>query len=287
MDSLKRELGKIDNQFHTVGFDYKRKIIGGYCNDIDMLKSSLIYRKSALTYHVDLIQNHLDYFSDYLSKPDGLSRGSNLSFYEGRKMNYLFDDVIFNMVSFYDYFATFGAYIFYGEKIRSKANGYDPLNITNKKMNHLLTALSNISWKKFANLANEDPNRKSHLEYNPKPLQDSKFSKEVVKWNRNFIYELIELRHDIIHNKVAPVSNSFSFNPKKGGQYEFKVHGMFVKKFPNADNSYKGALSFLIENFTNSFLKFCDCLKEDIEDNRTVKKGEEFTGYNSEIEEET
>jgi hypothetical protein len=273
MESLKRELGKIDNRFLEVSIDYKRKIVGRFCNDMDMLTSSLIYRKDALHFHLDLIQSPLEYFSDYLSQPKGLDHGAQLSVFEGRKMNYLFDDIVFNMVSFYDYFATFGAYIFYGEVIRNKAKGYDPLNIKNEKIDHLLDALSKISWKKFANLAHTDPSRKSYLEYDPQPLQASTFSKEVVKWNRNFIYDLIELRHDIIHNKIAPVSNSFSFNPRDGGKYDFKVHGMFVNKFPDASNSYEGALTFLIENFTESLLKFCDRLKQDIVENRKVEKG--------------
>ena len=287
MESLKRTLGKIDNKFREVSTDYKRKIIGRSCNDMDILTSSLIYRKGALYFHLDLIENYLNYISEYLSQPEGINHGALFYPIEGMRMNYLLDDFIFNMVSFYDYFATFGGYIFYGEIIRNKAIGYDPLNIKNEKIDHLNDALSNISWKKFANLANTDPSRKSNLEYDPKILHASTFSKEVVKWNRSFIYDLIELRHDIIHNKITPVSNSFSLNPTDGGKYDFKVHGMFVNKFPNVSNSYDGVLTFFIENFTESLLKFCDCLKQDIEDNRKVEKGKEFIKYKSEHGRET
>lgn len=285
MDSLKRELGKIDDQFLEVSIDYKRKIIGRFCSDIDMLTSILLYRKGALSFHLDLINSHLKHFSEYLSNPESLNQSAHLSLFEGRKMNFLFDDMIFNMVSFYDYFATFGVYVFYGETIRNKVEGYDPLDIKNKNLDHLLEALSEISWKRIANLANK--NRKSNLGFDPKEIQSTTFSKEVVNWNRNFIYNLIELRHDIIHNKIAPVSNRFSYNPVDGAKYSFEVHGMFVKKFPNADNSYEGALTFLINNFTESILAFCNCLKQDIESNRKIEKGKEFIKYKSELSGET
>ncbi|MEX1014238.1 MAG: hypothetical protein WDZ80_03710 [Candidatus Paceibacterota bacterium] len=276
LKELKKGLIKIENNLQTVSFDYSRKMVNTFCDDMTLMRDYLKYRNGAIGFHLDLIKDHLDYYSDLLKQPKGYDIGVHLSFNAGWKMNYLLDDLIFNEMSFYDYFSTYILYVFYGGEIRNKAKGYDPLSIKNKKRDHLNRALKNISWLQMAKFVKNNPDRKSKIPYKLSPILKSSVSEKIKSWNSEFVYKLYKLRSDIIHNKVTPVGNNVSYNSVDGGKFSFSVHGMYRDMFPNTGNSFEDAVEFLIKSYSNSIIECTEALINDIEKNRLVKKEDMF-----------
>lgn len=283
LKEIKNGLRKIENNLQTVSFDYSRKIVNTFCDDMTLMRDYLKYRNGAVGFHLDLIKDHLDYYSDLLKQPKGFDKGIHLSFNAGWKMNYLIDDLIFNQMSFYDYFSTYIMYVFYGDEIRNSAKGYEPLSLKNKKTEHLDQALRNISWLEIAKLVKNNPARKSKLAYDVNPISNSTVSEKIKNWDSKFVYKLYRLRSDIIHNKVTPVGNKVSYNPVDGGKYNFSVHGTYSEMFPNQGINFEEAIEFLINSYSNSVIECTEALINDIEKNRLVKKEDMFQKWEWEL----
>ncbi|MEP1152163.1 MAG: hypothetical protein ABJH08_10590 [Balneola sp.] len=283
LKEIKKGLGKIDNNLRTISFDYSRKMVNTFCDDMNLMRDYLIYRNGAIGFHLDLIRDHLDYYSNLLKQPRGFEKGSYLSFNAGWKMNYILDDLIFNQMSFYDYFSTYIMYIFYGDDIRSSVKGYDPLSLKNSKIDHLDKAFRNISWIEMSKFIKNNSSRKSKLHYNLNTISNSTVSEMIKGWDSRFVYKLYKLRSDIIHNKVTPVGNNVSYNPIDGGKFNFSVHGMYKEMFPNEDIKFEEAIEFLVKNYSNSVIECTEALISDIEENRRVKKEDMFQNWEWEL----
>lgn len=283
LKEIKNGLRKIENNLQTISFDYSRKIVNTVCDDMTTMRDYLIYRNGAIGFHLDLIIDHLDYYSDLLKQPKGLEIGSHISVKAGWKMNHLLDDLIFNLMSFYDYFAAYVIYVFNGEEIRKSSNGYNPLSLKNKKREHLYQSLRKISWLEMAKFVKNNPDRKSKLRYNLKPILSSTVSEKIKKWDSNFVYRLYKLRSDIIHNKVTPVGNNVSYDFRDGAKIIFTVHGMYKEMFPSESQNYNDTVDFLITSYSKSVIECTEELIKDIESNRLVKKEDMFQKWEWEL----
>lgn len=279
MDDLRKDLKKIEDKFIKIGLDYSKKIVNCQCNDINLLRGSLLYRNGAIGYQLELIQNYRTHLTDLLDQKDGFKIAQDLSIRPSRKLNYHFDDLIFNIMSFYDYLAAYVIYVFYGEEIRDSAVDYDPLSFTNEKFGHLIPVLRKINWTEFAKLIREG--EKSKLKYNPKVVQESSTSNEVLEFDNSYIIHISRLRNDIIHNKASIVGQSLSYDLTAGAEFNFSAPAKFQEFFPDLETNYMEAVRFIIQNFTDSILKIADSLLEDIESNRNTEKGDEWISFES------
>ncbi|MDZ7660737.1 hypothetical protein [Fodinibius sp.] len=282
MQELKNNLFNIENKLITISFDYSRKIVDCNCADTNILRDSLKYRNGAINFHLEQIIDYKEWLSDYLDQKDGYSKAMDLKLNPSRKLNYLFDDLIFNLMSFDDYYAVFITYLFYGEEIRSKAQGYNPLSIKNSEFKHLSDIIWKVNWTEFVKLIRPDEN--SRLKYDPSIIQSSASSEAIIQNDNNFIFHLSKLRNDIIHNKASSVKQGSSFNPNEGASFSFSTPAKFQELFPKVDTSFEDGIKYIIENFSTGVLEISNALLEDIEKNRKVEKGEEFMKYESELE---
>lgn len=280
MENLKKELFKVENKLISITTDYSRKIVNRPCDDMSLLRQSLIYRNGAIGFQLDLIDNYQKDLKGILNQKKGLDIAQSMVLSPSRKLNYLFDDLVFNLISFFDYFAAFSIYILYGEEIRSKAEGYDPLSSKNN-FEHLINVLWQINWTEFAKLCKE--NEKSRLNFNPKEIYTCNIIKEVINYDESFIYPLSKLRNDIIHNKASLVGQSLSYNPVDGARFSFYSPGKFQELFPGVSENYQEAIEFLITSFSGCIINFQDSLLLDIEKKRQVPKGKEWIKFKSEL----
>jgi hypothetical protein len=283
--SFEKLIHQINSQISFAKQDYERKILDNFCPDLDPITDNLIYRNYSVRFHLELIQDYTDYLTGILKSPEGYRKGSFMSTNSGLKLNFLFDDLIFNMISFYDYFATFIVYFFYGNEIRSTANDYNPLDLKNKRFDHLEKFLRSISWVSVINLAkNSTKDLPKEIKVEPHKFQKSKTSKIVENWHSKFVYKLSQLRNQVIHNQVTPINNVFTYDFVKGGKYDFSIHGQFADLFPDVNNEYGDAVSFLVISYTQSILDSIESLIEDVENNKRVKKEDMFINWKHEIE---
>lgn len=280
MNNLKKELIKVENKLQSITMDYSRKIINRPCDDMYLLRQSLIYRNGAIGFQLDLIDSYQKDLKEKLDQKNGFEIAQSMVLSPSRKLNYLFDDLIFNLISFFDYFAAFIIYIFYGQEIRNTAEGYDPLS-TKNNFEHLLKVLWKINWTEFAKLCMKDES--SRLNFDPKKIYCSDVTKEVLKHDESFIYPLSKLRNDIIHNKASLVGQSLSYNTVEGANFAFYSPGKFQELFPNQSESYLEAIEFLITKFSSCVIDFQNSLLSDIEENREVAKGDEWIKFKSEL----
>ncbi len=281
--NLRKHLHQIEGKLQTISMDYERKIINTSCNDLNLLHYCLIYRNGSIGYHLDLTANHLDHYANFLKTKEGIINGPLISTSVGMKMTYLLDDLIFNLMSFYDYFATYVLYVFNGDEIRKSAKGYDPLNTRNKKSEHLRNAMKKISWMELSKLAKNNPNRKARLKYDSEPLLSSIVKNTIIHWDNTFVYKLGKLRSDIIHNEIMPVADRYTDSSLEGARFHFSVHGKFSELFPKVGDDYTEVITFLINSFTKSIHACTSDIIKDIENNRLVKKEDMFLKWKHEL----
>lgn len=279
MDKLRKDLKKIEDKFIKIGLDYSRKIVNCQCNDINLLRGSLLYRNGAIGYQLELIHSYRDHLTNLLDQKDGYKIAQDLSIRPSRKLNYHFDDLIFNIMSFYDYLAAYLIYVFYGEEIRNSAVDYDPLSFTNERFDHLTPILQRINWTEFAKLVRKE--EESRLTYNPEIIQESSTSSDVLEFDNSYIIHISRLRNDIIHNKASMVGQSLSYDLTAGAEFNFRAPGKFQEFFPELETNYMEAVRFIVKNFADSILKIASSLLEDIESNRNTKKGDEWISFDS------
>lgn len=282
MTVKKSKLGRINGRIVPVSLEYMRKIINQGCNDIYLLRNGLSHRIGAIIFHEDILQNMIKNITrEALENPfDFHSNGKDLIY--TFRLSYVFDDLIFNMMSFYDYLAGFIGYIVYDEEIRSLAVEYDPLDQRDKKVDHLRGVLYKMSWTEIAKMCKGGP-KKKFLEFNENKFFDTGLSHVVKAHDENFIEKLSKYRNRIIHNESDSPNLHLTISIPSNSKIKFFAPPSFKKYFGKSPKNFKEALDLLITRFSDSIEEIFDALEIYIESNRKVERGKEFVQYKHEL----
>lgn len=285
MSSKKSRLGRINGRIVPVSLEYMRKIINQGCNDIYLLRNGLSHRIGAIIFHEDILQNMIKNITkDALDNPfDFHSNGKDLIY--TFRLSYLFDDLIFNMMSFYDYLAGFIGYIVYDEEIRSLAEGYDPLNQKEKKVDHLRGVLYKMSWTEIAKMCKGGTNKKI-LKFKGNKFFGTELSKVISTHDEKFIEGLSRYRNRIIHNESDSPNLHLTISIPSNSKIKFFAPPSFEKYFSKSPKNFEEALDLLINSFADSIEEIFNALENYIESNRKVERGKEFVQYKHELKDD-
>ncbi|MEX0648524.1 MAG: hypothetical protein WEA56_16310 [Balneolaceae bacterium] len=285
MSSKKATLSRINGRIVPVTLEYMRKIINQGCNDIYLLRNGLSHRIGAIIFHEDILKNMIKNITqDALDNPfDFHSNGKDLIY--TFRLSYLFDDLIFNMMSFYDYLAGFIGYIVYDDEIRSLAVGYDPLDQRGKKVNHLRSVLYKMSWTSIAEMCKGDSN-KNFLKFRENKFFGTELSQVIKAHDEKFIEKLSKYRNRIIHNESDSPNLHLRISIPSNSKINFFTPPSFEKYFGKSPKNFEEALKLLINSFADSIEEIFNALETYIESNRKVEKGKEFVLYKHELEDD-
>ena len=285
MSSKRSRLSRINGRIVPVSLEYMRKVINQGCNDIYLLRNGLIHRIGAIIFHEDILSNMINNITkNALKNPfDFHSDGKDLIY--TFRLSYLFDDLIFNMMSFYDYLAGFIGYIVYDEEIRSLAVGFDPLDQNEKNIDHLRSVLYKMSWTEIAKMCKGGPNNK-FLEFESNKYFDTELSQVITNHDKNFIEGLSRYRNRIIHNESDSPNLHLTISIPSNSKSKFFAPPSFEKYFSKSPEIFEESLNLLINNFSDSIEEIFNALENYIESNRKVDKGKEFLLYKHELDDD-
>lgn len=285
MSSKQSRLGRINGRIVPLSLEYLRKIINQGCNDIYLLRNGLSHRIGALIFHEDVLQNMIKNITkDALENPfDFHSNGKDIIY--TFRLSYLFDDIIFNMMAFYDYLASFIGYILYDDEIRSLAEDYDPLNQNEVNVDHLRAVLYKMSWTEIATMCKSGATKK-FLKFEGNKFHGTELSTVISNHDTQFIEGLSRYRNRIIHNESDSPNLQLTISIPENSRIKFYTPSSFEKYFSPAHEDFKESLDLLINNFADSIEEIFNALENYIETNRRVEKGKEFILYKHELENE-
>lgn len=291
-----KELGeafsKTSHDLISAALNYERKISGPFCRDIFLLRDSLSERLSAVYFHMELIL-------DIQNSTDHVVRNAKLDielhlFVDKQKnrIQHVFDDIIFNMMSLFDYTAGFAAYIFYGDQIRARAKGYDPLRIRSSegnKFGHLSSILEVLSWRTVAEMCNSARPRNNIASLKGNPMRGSVTAKKIVKWDQKLISPLRSYRNDVIHNRTDFGGGGFSISFGKRSNSKFTAHPpiRFRSHFdfgnPGDKQTIIDAAFWLSQQAMNALQELIQAFEIDTEKRRSVPRGAEHITWKDEF----
>lgn len=274
MDAINEKSKQVGGLFLRAALDYERKVTGRPCSDIRMLRASMLHRLSAIDWHIQLMHDYESQATQAIRTRDGFDSAHELEMMHTGRMRSLFDDVVFNLMSLFDYTAGFIGYVFYGDEIRDAAE-YDPLDHDEERTDHLRRKKSRIDW---SNIRNAYFRRK--LYFGTNRLKDTEVVKVIDKWEGRLLSPLRNYRNDIIHHSADRTAGGYSLKLMDVTQSEIFVHPPpeFKDKFDIADDDTENlfdSVLWLFEESLSALEYLAKNLMTDIEERRNVEKGEE------------
>ena len=215
LQTLAKTVNSLSGSFISAALNYERKISGPHCRDIYLLRDSLSDRLSAVLFHVELLiefQDHAEYVVQN-AEPD-IFLPTFVDRHQ-RKSQHLFDDLVFNLMSLFDYVSNFAGYIFYGDQIRARAKGYDPLNTrtdNSHDFKHLRDVLESLRWSYVAEVADLSRIRGQLGNLKGNLLKGTRTGEQIARWDKELVSSLRIYRNDVIHNWADPTSGGFSIS---------------------------------------------------------------------------
>lgn len=283
VDTRIKDFNRIEGRLNALTENYSRKFLKKPdCPDIDSLLFSLSHRLRAVQYHSELIDNHLQriVFEAINDGVNYMRKHNDLDF----PLAFLFDDLVFNMMSFYDYFASYILYIAYDKEIRSRAKDYDPLIRKEHKYDHLDEVIYFLSWTAIARMCKPKPEQNKIIE-EPNKFINTDLAKTIHPYDQKIVEPLSKFRNGLIHNKTAHPSINFKFVGGDGNVINFKTPFSLLEKFKSYSENFEEAVNQLTDDFLESVEDIILAAEAYIENNRRVPKGEEFFLYKHEIDE--
>lgn len=238
---------EINGRITKVGIDYVRKISGKLNNeDFYDLRNSLVLRLESVFYHYEILRqlnisgkqrsyNHLGPF-----------QASQTSLKQG----FLFDSLIFNSVSFFDYLSCFISFIAF----------------KNKKTQWQSIAQSSRSNTKF---------------------KESKLAKSIDETDRYFVVKLTQYRGELIHYENDKNEFSTSLDLKNNlEKINIFAPNNFVKKFnkelkhlDKKDLDINTIGIWILDLITSETKNILGEIENYIEENRIIEKGKEIITF--------
>ena len=283
MDALSEKIRQVGGLFLRAALDYERKVSGPFCSDIRMLRASMLHRLSAIQWHIQLMHDYEIQATQAIRTREGFDSAGELEMTHTGRMRYLFDDVVFNLMSLFDYAAGFTGYAFYGDEIRDSAE-YNPLDQDENRTDHLGRQKARIDW---GDIRNAHFRRKLYFDTNR--LKGSEVGKAIDEWEDRLLSPLRAYRNDIIHHSADRTSGGYSLRLLDISQSEIFVHPppQFKDRFDidsdDAENVFSSVL-WLFEESLSGLEVLAEKLRIDIEERRRVEKGEEHIQFSSDAD---
>lgn len=247
LNLILKQKEEINERIIKVGIEYIRKISGKLENeDFYDLRNSLTLRLESIFFHYDILkQLNISGKEKSFNLPNPF-QASQISLKQG----FLFDSLIFNSVSYFDYLSCFISFIAF-EKKKSQ-------------------------WQSIANISRSNPK-----------FKESKLGKFIDETDRFFVDKLTQYRSELIHYKNDKNGFSTSFDLKNNlEKTNIFAPNNFVKKFnKELKHIEKKELDIntigiwildLITSQTKDILKE---LENYIEENRIIEKGNEIISF--------
>ena len=238
---------RINGLVITIGFDYIRKITGRIKNDeFFELRDSLTLRLESIYFHYELL-SQLN-ISGQAKRSQELGPSSAMSI--SLKQQFLFDSIIFNVISFFDYLSCFLSFMLFKTK-RSQ-------------------------WQSIAH------NSRSKVDF-----KETELAKAIDRSDRLLVSKLNQYRSELIHYSNDNVGLSTSFNTKEGlGKVNIYSPSSFTKKFKKEfqklgknELDLNTVLIWLLDTINHEIHDILSNTQSYIEINRTVEKGKEIIKF--------
>jgi hypothetical protein len=287
IDDLKERMRRVSGLFQNAALDYERKVSGPHCGDIFLLRNSVVHRVSAIRFHINMMHDFERHASDVIGSPKGLDAAHQLEAVHTHRMRCMFDDVVFNLMSLFDYIAGFLAYVFYGDKIRDRADGYNPLRMKEDRSEHLTKVLVRIDWRRIS----DSWDRKTLAGLGGDEISGAKIEPVLEKWDQKLLSHLRTYRNDVIHNREDYTRGGWRISIGNSNDSDIFIHppSRFTDQFdlPESanENLFDSAL-WLVQQAMNASEELIEKVHEDIEDLRQVPRGQEHIRWKHEIEED-
>lgn len=213
------------------------------------LRDAFNYRQDSILYHFNLLVNTQNNSAQKFNH-DLDSRGKkSLLKTSAYQQQFLFDDILFNTISLFDYFGNYGGFIFQGQ--HGKKLGWNSL---------------------YGYCKNEKPTGDSSRQI----LFNSRVAELIVLNHESWINKLYDYRSQIIHKKIDEIDGSLSYSiPMKGKEIPENDHDIrilvpknFAKDFKldkiDEDLSLIKSLYLLMIKSSSSLTSFFKALKKDL-----------------------
>lgn len=237
----------LQNKFISLGNDYVNKISGSIdTNDLFyMFRESVLRRLGAALFHYDILANIVSSgnplsYDPKKSPPD--------AYYIAIRSSYVFDSIVFHVMSAFDYYGGFIKYLTDGKKKDWK-----------------------LTWGEMVGKTKHIPNFLEH------PL-----GHQITFLNKEFVKDLISYRGSLIHNKiespsfsqhsylVAPETIINVFPPSN-------FTNIFKKQLAgNDDYNLNEVTLWLVDNVVNGIIELLNATSKYFDDNRKTKPGDEL-----------
>ncbi|WP_234572484.1 hypothetical protein [Rhodohalobacter sp. 614A] len=256
---LKDKFRNVANKFHKeVLFpeipveNLTEKEIEQYENKQEILfelRDAFFYRQDSLIFHFNLLNEIQDNTKSKFNL-DLSSRGKDsLLKASAFQQEFIFDDILFNTMSLFDYFGNFVGYIFFGEE--------------GKK----------YRWKRLLNHCKKP--KKEEIGKERKRLINSKIRSQLQENHIYWVQHLNSHRSEIIHYKVDEINGELSYSipiqgkslPKEDSQIKVFVPEDFAQKFNLGDTeelSLIQATAWLMSKSSKIIVSMLEALEEDI-----------------------
>lgn len=256
---LKDKFRNVANKFHKeILFpeisieDLTEKEIEQFVNKKEILfelRDAFFYRQDSLIFHFNLLSEIQDNTKSKFNL-DLSSRGKNsLLKASAFQQEFLFDDILFNTMSLFDYFGNFIGYIFFGEK--------------GKK----------YRWKRLLNHCKKP--KKENIGKERKRLINSKIRPQLQENHIHWVQHLNSHRSEIIHYKVDEINGELTYSipiqgkslPKKDSQIKVFVPEDFAQKFNLGDSeglTLIQATAWLMSKSSKTIVGMLKALEKDI-----------------------
>ena len=206
---------RIDGRTMKIGLDFTNKIggIGKGSENIYAARNSLIYRLGSIRFHLTNYVNFRIDIEDQLEKLGGFSISPIESGQISSHYSYMFDDLIFNLVSFLDYLG----------------------NLIDQTVNEGRIK----DWPGLAKAA--------------KPKSSNKFNKlqvaqDIIKFDKEIAQKLYEYRSELIHEKAHEVGHTLTLKSRGFDEVKPFTPRGFVTKFHELRKLKKEGNGILLDN---------------------------------------
>lgn len=235
-ENIIKELRKKNSLLHTelirFSLEYANKISGMDIDDVVIgIRSSLLFRLGSLIFHYEYLVNHKEQYLKEITQKPLNEKTHQIAQSVTNTQSIIFDDLIFNSVSVFDYLGYFMSVLTYG---------------IHKKW----------TWNKLYKAAKN----------NDRKIGSSIFKEKLVKVHSDFIDNLYEFRSELIHYQTYGLNYDLSYVGTEGVKFKLHPPKDFLKVLRRADLIKSEDDEHLHVDSLETFLTHCFDVVSDILD---------------------
>lgn len=231
----------VDNKLFSIGLDYVNKINGQLKNDkFYEIRDSIILRIDSIIFHYKILSQIYNPENPLMPNESFPLIIDTISLHQ----KYLFDSIIFNIISLFDYLAKLINIVIVENKKASKKN-----------------------WKSLAKNA-----------YTDQTFKQTKLSSKIIQVNNDWVKNLYSYRDILIHHKTEDLPSQRSYNVMLGSKKvlvlapsELKIHFEQLNEITEKEDYNINSISlWIIKTCIESIIEIQDEIKVYIEEHRKI-----------------